>query len=294
VLIWVTVAAAIADVVLVSIAAKRHWAMLPALGHEIAKQLDPRFGRAAESEARERLEKIRAELVGSGSEAAWSGEYYEGDGTGVNIVLSLAPQSGFVFEWEGCLGVYDRNFGTVAAGSDRIELAFHYFNLREQFRGLSPVFIPVQWGERRYLVPPEKIDQFCTDANSGDEPRDSSVGFYLLRLGDEKKAARGLPDVPGDFGRLLLRAPLEPKIIEVLDSWKHDTHLFLTRVRLDMGSDRGVVPGMRMSRIESEQYQRLVIENVSEQSCTAIVQRDARDDPLPAIGWKFSSKIWHR
>jgi hypothetical protein len=37
----------------------------------------------------------------------WAGDYYEGDGTGVNVSLTLAPNSGFVFEWHGCGGLYD-------------------------------------------------------------------------------------------------------------------------------------------------------------------------------------------
>src|SRR6267143_4128952 len=34
----------------------------------------------------------------------WAGKYYYGDGLGVNVHLSLAPKSGFVFTWNGCPG----------------------------------------------------------------------------------------------------------------------------------------------------------------------------------------------
>ena len=44
----------------------------------------------------------------------WAGDYYYGDGLGVNVELTLAPDSGFVFTWNGCLGLYDQNYGDVA------------------------------------------------------------------------------------------------------------------------------------------------------------------------------------
>lgn len=33
----------------------------------------------------------------------WAGEYYFGDGRGVNVHLTLAPKNGFVFLWYGCM-----------------------------------------------------------------------------------------------------------------------------------------------------------------------------------------------
>src|ERR1700730_15103618 len=71
-----------------------------------------KFSTQAENEARARKGKIQAEIKGLG-EHPWAGEYYEGDGLGVGISLSLAPESGFVFEWHGCMGVYDRNYGEL-------------------------------------------------------------------------------------------------------------------------------------------------------------------------------------
>ncbi len=52
----------------------------------------------------------------------WAGEYYAGDGLGVNTFLTIAPKSGFVFEWHGCLGLYDRNYRAVAWTNNRSDL----------------------------------------------------------------------------------------------------------------------------------------------------------------------------
>jgi hypothetical protein len=51
---------------------------------------------------------------------AWAGKYHYGDGLGVNVDLSLAPKSGFVFTWHGCLGLYDLNYGGVEEADGRI------------------------------------------------------------------------------------------------------------------------------------------------------------------------------
>jgi hypothetical protein len=44
------------------------------------------------------------------------------DGLGVNVEVFLAPRAGFVFRWEGCLGLYDQNFGTVREVEGALQL----------------------------------------------------------------------------------------------------------------------------------------------------------------------------
>ena len=43
--------------------------------------------------------------------AAVAGDYYFGDGLGVNCALTLKAEGRFTFGWRGCLGVYDQNTG---------------------------------------------------------------------------------------------------------------------------------------------------------------------------------------
>jgi len=88
------VVAAIADMILVGIAAKR----VPAIVREVSPQSDPRFGAAAESEARQRSAKIDAEIAALGIDHEWAGHYYKGNGVGFDLSASIAPQSGFVVE----------------------------------------------------------------------------------------------------------------------------------------------------------------------------------------------------
>src|SRR5262245_23771504 len=101
-------------------------------GPDDAKRTD-----RAESEAKQRRAKISAEIQKLGVHE-WAGDYFAGDGLGVNTSLVLAPASGYVFEWHGCLGLYDRNYGAVAWTNNRIRLSFTFENTRKGFQGIAP------------------------------------------------------------------------------------------------------------------------------------------------------------
>ena len=62
-----------------------------------------KFRPSTEREAQTRRRIIQRE-ASSPDRCEWAGEYYLGDGMGVNFALSLAPQSGFVLESHGCVG----------------------------------------------------------------------------------------------------------------------------------------------------------------------------------------------
>jgi hypothetical protein len=57
--------------------------------------------------------------------------------------------------------------------------------------GLPPVWQPVTWGERRYLVSGRQIVPFCIAAAEGREPRSERVGRFYLRENDETKPVAG-------------------------------------------------------------------------------------------------------
>src|SRR5438128_6024543 len=170
--------------------------------------------RAAERTAKSMRKKILAEVKRL-AEHEWAGEYYAGDGLGVNTSLSIAPKSGFVFEWHGCLGLYDRNYGAVVSTNNRLRLSFTFENQQKGFQGIAPELIPVRWGDRRYLVPADDVVGFCNRVNDGSEPRDGAHGFFLLRKDDEKKQVAGSPKVPKEFEPYLLSEPIVAEIVSV-------------------------------------------------------------------------------
>lgn len=214
---------------------------------------DERFSAKAEEGANARREEVRAEVEALDSQE-WAGEYYAGDGLGVNTTLLLAPRSGYVFEWHGCLGLYDRNYGSVTSTDRSLRLSFTFDNVREGFRGIAPELTVVRWGARRYLVPTDDVIGFCNDVNQGDEPRTDVHGRYLLRRGDESKKVSGSPELPLEDRACLLASPVEANVLTVgastlrssIAEWKFKD----TPVTLDAGSERGLRIGMELVVIE--------------------------------------------
>src|SRR5438270_7328646 len=163
-----------------------------------------------------RSQEIRRELKGISHQNSWAGEYYFGDARGVNGTLLLAPRSGFIFEWEGCLGLYDRNYGAAIEKRGVIELQCKFPNHPERgFEGVETKLVPLIWGERHYLIGASKLTEFCNAYNAGAEPRKEAQGRFSLRVGDEKKLARGKPPLPQPYASFLFNKPLTARVIEI-------------------------------------------------------------------------------
>lgn len=54
---------------------------------------------------------------------------------------------------------------------------------------LPPIWRPVTWGERRYLLSRTQLLHFCIAVADGSEPRSQRVGRFYLRENDEMKPA---------------------------------------------------------------------------------------------------------
>jgi hypothetical protein len=229
----------------------------------------------------------------------WAGDYFAGDGLGVNTSLTLAPEAGYVFEWHGCLGLYDRNFGAVTSTNNRIQLSFTFPNERKGFQGIAPEFIPVIWKTRHYLVPADDIIGFCNHVNEGEEPRTAVRGFYLLRRGDEKKAVDGLPTVPREFQPYLLSRPIHATITNVAPyvtrpsvvDWKFKD----TLVTLNTGASAGLRIGMELVVIQPINIVESVrITKVEDTWSEALMTQTGEDEPGPKIGWELCTRApWH-
>jgi hypothetical protein len=249
--------------------------------------------KSAEQEAKSRLVKIRDEIRKLGSHE-WAGEYYLGDGLGANVDLVLAPKSGYVFEWHGCLGLYDRNYGAVTSNDGRIRLSFTFPNERKGFQGIAEEFVPIAWGERRYLIPADDVVGFCNEVNDGSEPRAAPYGMYLLRQDDEKREVKGFPEVPEKFTPYLLVQPIEAEIIAVgnyttrpsLGDWK----LKDTQVTLNCGKNKKLLPGMTLYVVKpNDIVQSVEVKQVDEERSEAVMTQIGEDEAAPRVGWQLST-----
>jgi len=249
----------------------------------------------AEKTAKQRCEQIRTEIETLANHD-WAGEYYHGDGLGVNVTLLLAPESGFVFEWHGCLGLYDRNYGAVSETDGRIRLAFTFENKREGFQGIAGELIPIPWGPRRYLVPADDVVGFCNAVNEGSEPRKDAHGRYLLRKGDAKRKVLGFPSVPQGFKAYLLKRPIEAEILAVgkpatrpsAFEWKFKD----TPVTLNVGKDHGLLPGMELHVVKPDNiFESVRITKVEDEKSEGVMTQIGAGKKGPRVGWRLSTRF---
>jgi len=248
-------------------------------------------------------EQIEVELKALGDHP-WAGEYYYGDGLGVNVALVLAPKAGFAFSWHGCLGLYDQNYGTVEVRDGRIRLHPMLPNDAEgrhgRFRGTAEEFVPVAWGDRHYLVPTTEMLAFVNDINSGIEPRrNRPFGRFLRRNGDEERTAGGRPDIPPEFLEYLLVEPVETRIVRAGSSSESEEDLGgnvkvferITSVSLDKGQAEGLRDGMRLFVKTARADGYAIVTAVSSHSSQAKLIQSFKDGAVPAVGWKLSTRM---
>ncbi len=165
----------------------------------------------------------------------FSGSYYQGDGTGVNMTLDLHSDGTFSFVWTGCVGTYDQKSGHWSVLDGLIYLDVTEEAAETMPDSLSAIYRPVHWGPRTYLVPADELQDFCNQVNEGSEPRTDSWGRTYLRRGDWSKSVSGRPELPQSAEPYLLQQPIRARIV---------TRIGPTSVRINSGSQAGLLPGM--------------------------------------------------
>jgi hypothetical protein len=136
-------------------------------------------------------------------------DYYCGDGLGFKFSLVVKTEGRFTFISRGCVGVHSLNKGDAKIVNDHIILIPELPNEPERFGSLPTDIIPVQWGDRLYLVSKDDGKDFCQAVNQGQEPRSSPPGKFYLRRGDWSKKVAGLPSVPTLWQSWLQKKPSE-------------------------------------------------------------------------------------
>ena len=165
-----------------------------------------------------------------------AGEYYFGDGLGLNCSLTLTKQGDFVIKSSGCVSHLEYG-GRANLKGGVLSLTPNESNVPEQGRDVETEFFPVSWGTRMYLIPTKRNIEFCNDVNAGFEPRHMPYGCYFLRDDDWKSTVAGLPTVHEPWNKYLLSKPVSGKITELIErqeAW------------VDLGTDHGILQGMML------------------------------------------------
>jgi hypothetical protein len=182
------------------------------------------------------------------------GQYYFGDGLGVNCRLMLT-RGRFTFKWTGCMGTYDENEGTWKTSDDGlIVLSPAKPNVREGFKGTATRLYPVLWGQRLYLVAQDQMIDFCRCLSLDwvfKGPRhDGCSAFFYLRTGDESKPFEGAPAVPAVYGKYL-NQPFSGSVTRV-----NANGSFV----VDRGARDGVVVGTKFKIVGGDRFGYEVVE----------------------------------
>jgi hypothetical protein len=239
------------------------------------------------------IKRIQRELRHLDMQDDWAGEYYFGDGLGVNVSLALAPRTGFVFRWTGCLGLYDLNYGDIAFSNGTVKLLFKYPNERRGFEGIAPELLPVRWGKRHYLIPADDVVKFTNAINAGIEPNTWRGGLstgFLLRRGDERKKVFGEPNLPSRYLSYLLKKPIQAKISSVVET-RIGRSSRVTSFLVNAGSANGLQLGMELYVHQpSTVWGSAIVTSVDEHSARAVIEQEMTD-PIPASDWTLSTKL---
>jgi hypothetical protein len=157
---------------------------------------------------------------------------------------------------KACTGVGDRESGYVRRAGTCYVLSQTTANegLRER------VFLPIRWESRRYLIPPERMQEFCDAIINGDEPRNGGGGNYYLRF--PRNPVSGIPELPDQWASYLKQNLMTGEIVEAMEGGC---------VKIDAGKAKGIHIGGVLTVQGREQYgpQRLFVVSVEDESCIA-------------------------
>ena len=128
----------------------------------------------------------------------FSGRYYMGDGL-LNCNFEIMPDSTFKIQVTTDMS-YETDFsGTVSVQDKKIVLE-PVQTVAARVICFHRTFIPVRWGDRKYLLPDDNdgisnyiVSAFCERVENGSEPRNDRFGFSYLRIADITIQVEGNP-----------------------------------------------------------------------------------------------------
>lgn len=229
----------------------------------------------------------------------WSAQYYEGDGLGENVIISLDENAGITATWYGCMGLYGANEGRIEnEPSGRLSFHFQLPNGKpdEGPIGIFPeTVIPVRWGKRRYLVPEDRGIDFVNAMHHGFEPRDGDWGTFLLARGDESKPVNGLPDLPSSLAALVREQPLVLRVTKVdapQQSGRKEYPACVYRVHFELPAGETLFKGMELRETQENSYSTATVAEIEGAAAIAEIREYAACAEVkspPQSGWSFST-----
>lgn len=239
---------------------------------------------------RGRWERIEAETSGAARDE-WSGVYRSFDGPTVSTYFAWSPATGFTVWWENCSRPLQSrvNYGGAQLTNGSLRLAPQLPATYPRAYPIASDYVPVRWGEQRFLIPSNRLINFSYAVNS---TSNRQIDSFLINLADYQKPRNGLPDIPPGYRRYLRMRPLAATITGLRETDER----WYPRIILNIGRAEGVVPQMNfyVSRPRNI-YMLLEVTDVQEHSAEAFVIRatfkDGREaEVVPQVGWRLTSR----
>ena len=242
---------------------------LSIVGFSLAAYAFAMDGEERKDQVLEGINNIKRELS-TVADHPWAGEYYDGDGLGMNLRLYIAPKNGVAYQWHGCLGLYEQNLGSIENDDSEIRVSWKWEDTSRLHD--ATVYIPIKWGDDAFLVAQQDILEFCIEARS--------VATYfsansLRRTGGAKGKPSGKPELPKAYEKYRTLNHFKADIIQAsaqIAETTADGVLVQQKVTINVGRDVGILPKMSFYTVKQtgKNVHSLTVTEVGESTSTAV------------------------
>ncbi len=227
----------------------------------------------------------------------WAGEYYCGDGLGMNVTICIAPKAGVTYTWYGCLGLYDANQGEIVSHEEgELRTRLELDPKRSSWGFMSERLYLVRWGERHYLVSEGEMRDVCEEYGPGSDDF-SRLRHAPLRRADRDKPIGGRPEFPPSIARALAAKDVEAAIagIEPVPKPQGLHGRVRATVTISAGDAAGVYPWMQFRPAEAPGTAPwiITIDSVTDETATGELVMSPGADPateLPKLGQRVTTR----
>ncbi len=201
-----------------------------------------------------------------------AGTYHQRAVRGSGWELSILPDGRYSRFHGYCTGTGDRESGYVRL------LAGHCILLpagpSDASQQVERDFFPVRWQERRYLIPADRIQEFCDAIVEAKEPRPETAMAEHFLVRSPAALVDGIPELPEPWDAFLRQILVIGKVVNVMEK---------KRLRIDLGSADGIDIGDMLAvqcRYETR-VRYVAVGSVQDRSSVAVeLYRDDHDEPL--------------
>ena len=180
--------------------------------------------------------------------------------------LSILADGRYSYFSHACTGVGGRESGHIR----RAAACYVLSPTKESDEKLERVLLAIPWGNREYLISPQRMQEFCDAIIDGHEPRNAGTGWFYLR--DPCAGISGIPNLPEPWAGNLRQRIVVAKMLAVVQP---------QQVRIDAGRDKGITLDTVFAVQGRDEFDplRLVVTSVEDNACIANI-RDTLSSPV--------------